>query len=353
MKEYLKQFGGKITEADKAIYAKSKNWDGEKFQNLVKTTLSFELHRLPEYLRKQMCDKADREPKAPIPILPFDKEAFLLPSEKVKFIWYGHAAVLMRLSGKTILIDPMFGPNAAPIAPMSIKRFSESTLDIIDDLPEIDALMMTHDHYDHLDMDSILRLQSKVKSYHVALGVKRHLVRWGIEPTMITEYDWWSDNMYEDIKITFTPTRHFAGRGLSDRAKSLWGGWVFTTPAENIYFSGDGGYGAHFKEIGKRLGPFDLGIMECGQYNPNWYQLHMNSEESIQASIDTGVSVAMPFHWAGFALAQHTWYDPADRFFAEAKKREVVHFSPRLGELVEDYRLYPTIKWWREFIPHS
>lgn len=350
MKGFIKQFGGKITDKDKESYAHSENWDGEKFLNLVETTLSFDLHKLPEFFRKQMCEKEDREPKAPLPVMQLDKEAFTSPSDKVKLVWYGHAVVLMRLAGKTILIDPMFGPNAAPISPMSVKRYSENTLELIDDLPEIDALMMTHDHYDHLDMDSILRLMPKVKSYHVALGVKRHLVRWGVEASKITEYDWWQDYMLNDIKITFTPTRHFSGRGLTDRTKSLWGGWAFTSPSENIYFSGDGGYGEHFKEVGERLGPFDLGIMECGQYNENWYQIHMNPEESIQAAQDAGVKVAMPFHWGGFALAQHTWYSPADRFFAAGKKNGVQYFSPRLGELVTDYDEYPTEKWWEEYV---
>lgn len=346
--KYLKQFGGKITDEDKARYSQSKYWDGDKFQNLEETTLSFDLHKLPEFFRKQMCEKEDREPNSPLPIFPFDEAAFLSESEKVKFIWYGHAVILMRLSGKTIMIDPMMGPNAAPISPVSVKRFSEGTLDIIDDLPEIDVLMMTHDHYDHLDMDSIIRLIPKVKAYHVALGVKRHLVRWGVDPTKIVEYDWWQQQEVHDIQITYTPTRHFSGRGLTDRAKSLWGGWVLKTEIESIYFSGDGGYGDHFKEVGERLGPFDLGIMECGQYNDNWYMIHMNPEESIQAAIDAKVQVAMPFHWAGFALAQHTWYGPADRFYAAAAEHGVRHFSPRLGELVDDFDHYPTYKWWEE-----
>lgn len=350
MKEYLKQFGGRATREELDGYTGSDNWDGDKFINREETSLSFDLHKLPEFFRKQMCEKEDREPNTPLPIEPLERALFLEQSNRVKLVWYGHAAFLWRMSGKTILVDPMLGPNAAPISPMAIKRFSDNTLDLIDDFPEIDALMLTHDHYDHLDMGSILRLIPKVKSYHVALGVKRHLVSWGVDASIITEYDWWEDNMLDDIRITFTPTRHFSGRGLKDRAKSLWGGWVFTTPTENIYFSGDGGYGTHFKEVGERLGPFDLGIMECGQYNDNWHQIHMNPEEAIQAAIDARVEVAVPFHWAGFALAQHTWYDPADRFFAEAEKRGVRHFSPRLGEIVGDYTQYAPTKWWEAYL---
>ena len=194
--------------------------------------------------------------------------------------------MLMRVNNKTILIDPMLGPDAAPIAPFKSKRFSESTLSLIDQFPEIDLLLLSHDHYDHLDLASIKKLKPKVKQYYVALGCGRHLEHWGIDPVQIREFDWWDNASFEAINITFTPSRHFSGRGLRDRFKSLWGGWVFKTETESIYFSGDGGYGKHFKEVGEKLGPFDFGIMECGQYNEQWHQIHMYPEEAIQAAID-------------------------------------------------------------------
>lgn len=346
MKNFLKQFGGKISKEDLAQFELSPNWDGKTFRNLEETALTFDLASLPEFIKKQICDNENREPAQPLEILPLDKEGFLAPSDHMKFVWYGHAVVLMRLSAKTILIDPMLGPDASPMVPTSIKRFSENTLDLIDDMPEIDALMMTHDHYDHLDLDSIMKLQSKVKSYHVALGVKRHLVKWGIDPELITEYDWWEDYMLEDIQITFTPTRHFGGRGLTDRAKSFWGGWAFKTATENIYFSGDGGYGKHFAAIGNRLGPFDFAWMEAGQYNKNWLPIHMTPEDSVKAAIDADVKKATPFHWAGFALAQHTWTDPAERFMAEAQAKGLATCYPRLGELVKDYKSFEGSSWW-------
>ena len=171
----------------------------------------------------------------------------------------------MRMNEQTLLIDPMLGGNTTPIAPIANKRFSENTLQLIDGFPEIDLLLLTHDHYDHLDFDSIQKLKHKTQKYFVALGIKRHLVRWGVAPDLITEFDWWDNQSFENINITFTPTRHFSGRGLTDRNKSLWGGWAFENKNENIWFSGDGGYGQHFKEVGKRLGPFDFGFMECGQ----------------------------------------------------------------------------------------
>lgn len=226
--------------------------------------MDISLASLPKLLYKQIFDRKGREPKAKLPILPFDRNAFLTPSDKAKFVWYGHSVVLMRMNNKTILIDPMLGNDTSPIAPFATKRFSENALNVIDDFPEIDLLILTHDHYDHLDLDSIEKLKPKVKQYFVALGVERHLVKWGIPEAKITEFDWWDMQTFADISITFTPTRHFSGRGLTDRAKSLWGGWAFKTETENIWFSGDSGYGEHFKTVGEKLGPFDFAFMECG-----------------------------------------------------------------------------------------
>ena len=152
---------------------------------------------------------------------------------------------------------------------------------------------------------------------------------------------------FEGIQVAFTPTRHFSGRGLTDRAKSLWGGWVFKTSNESLYFSGDGGFGGHFVTVGERLGPFDFGWMECGQYNENWHQIHMYPEESVWAAIQSHTGKAMPVHWAGFTLALHSWTDPVERFVAEAEKKELPILYPRIGELV-DYGTVAATKWWRE-----
>jgi L-ascorbate metabolism protein UlaG (beta-lactamase superfamily) len=239
----------------------------------------------------------------------------------------------------------MLGPNAAPIAPFPVKRFSDKTLNLIDELPQIDLLLLSHDHYDHLDFESIQKLKPKVKHYFVALGVARHLIKWGIPKNDITEFDWWGNQSFNTIDITFTPTRHFSGRGLTDRAKSLWGGWAFKTATENIWFSGDSGYGGHFKDIGTRLGPFDFAFMECGQYNKNWHQIHMYPEESVQAALDAGVTKIMPVHWAGFTLAQHSWTDPVDRFVKEAAKQQILFSNPVLGSL-HTYHEEIRHRWW-------
>lgn len=342
-----KQFGGKISKRDIEEYKKISNWDGEKFVNLEPTSMDFSFQALPKFLYKQFCEKEGREPKKPLPIVPFHVGNFLAPSEKSKFIWYGHSVILLRMNSKTILIDPMLGTNASPIAPFTTKRFSTNTLALIDDFPEIDLLLMTHDHYDHLDLDSIRKLQPKVKQYFTGMGVGRHLKKWGIEEDKIIEFDWWRSEVFQDIQITYTPTRHFSGRGLTDRAKSLWGGWAFQTEQERLWFSGDSGYGNHFEEVGERLGPFDFAWMECGQYNENWSLIHMFPEESIQAAMDAKARKVMPVHWAGFSLAQHHWTDPVVKFVASAQRKSIPFHTPELGELVDLNQERQNQFWWR------
>lgn len=345
----IKQFGSKISEEDKKRFAQSGNWDGKKFINLEKTGMSVKLSTIPKLLYRQIFKTAGKRPETFLPILPFDKEKFLSPSDKTKFIWYGHSVLLLRMSEKNILIDPMFGSNAAPIAPFSINRFSKDTLQIIDDLPEIDAVFISHDHYDHLDLGSFEKLIPKTKHFYTALGDARDLVGWGVEPKKITEFDWWDTQDFDEIKITFTPSRHFSGRGFGDRFKSLWGGWVLNNGKENIYFSGDGGYGKHFKEVGERLGPFGIGFMECGQYNENWHLIHMYPEGTVQASKDAKVKVAVPIHWGGFPLSLHKWKEPAERFTAGAEKEKINYSTPQLGEIFSIDSQNKTTKWWEKF----
>jgi L-ascorbate metabolism protein UlaG (beta-lactamase superfamily) len=340
-----KQFGGKITKELIEKYQTSPHWQNDRFHNLETTTMDINLYKVPGIIYEQFFKKVEKVPSKSLPIADFDQSHFLAPSTEAKYVWYGHSVVLLRMNQQTILIDPMLGPDAAPIAPFSTKRFSPNTLNLIDDFPEIDLLILTHDHYDHLDYASINKLKHKTKNYFVALGVKRHLVSWGVDPGTITEFDWWDSQNFQDISISFTPTRHFSGRGLKDRAKSLWGGWVFQTGTENIWFSGDGGYGSHFEEIGEKFGHFDFAFMECGQYNENWHQIHMYPEESVKAALDTNVSMATPVHWGGFSLAPHAWDEPVERFSKEAGRLGLKTTFPQLGVIytITDKANEP---WW-------
>ena len=338
------QFGGKVTESEISKYATSEHWDGEKFNNLEETNMDISFWAIPRLLFNQLFKRKSREPKQLIPHLPIDKDEFTAHSETSKFIWYGHSTLLINSKGKTILIDPMLGPDAAPIAPFNLKRYNTVSTDIISELPEIDLLIMSHDHYDHLDFKSIQALKGKVKKYYVALGVGRHLISWGIAPELITEFDWWQTESLDDLQITFTPSRHFSGRGIKDRFKGLWGGWVIKSATENIWFSGDGGYGDHFKEIGERLGPFDIGFMECGQYNKLWESIHMYPHQSVQAGIDAKAKKIMPVHWGSFTLSDHFWKEPVAKFVEACKEENIPYLVPKIGEIVTDST--ENTHWW-------
>lgn len=344
MMSLLNQFGAKITPTLQRQYAESQNWKNGHFENLEHTTMQIGVHKMPGLLYKQLFDKKGRKPAEALPIADFDLTQFIAPSDTPKFIWYGHSAVLMRWNEKTVLIDPMLGPSASPIAAIGVKRFSNNTLDLIDQFPKIDLVLMTHDHYDHLDLASVLKLKSKTKQWFVALGVKRHLIKWGIQASAIQEFDWWNSAQFDGIEFTFTPSRHFSGRGLNDRSKSLWGGWAMIGEKHRLYWSGDGGYGTHFKAIGERFEGFDFGFIECGQYNALWQQIHLYPEEAIQAAFDAKVNVAMPVHWGGFPLALHHWKEPAHRFVAEAKKQRLAYCTPKLGE-IQDTKTNE-LCWW-------
>lgn len=348
MLNVFQQFGGDISDKDMKRYQKSKHWYKGRFRNLEYTSIDVNIYTMPKLLYKQFTHSEGRRPEAPLPIADFDFGAFIGDDGRFRFIWYGHSVMFFRMNGKNILIDPMFGDNAAPISPVATARFSENSIDLIRDFPVIDAIVITHDHYDHLDMDSILKLKGKTKEYHVALGVGRHLVRWGISPKLITEYDWYDEGKIDDIKLIFTPTRHMAGRGLTDRAMSLWGGWILDGGKEKVYVSGDGGYGKHFKKIGEEYGPFDLAFMECGQYNNYWKQIHMFPEESVQAAIDTGAKKAIPIHWAGFILSHHNWKEPVERFTKASKEKGLTCAMPRIGKVytIDEAVCY---NWWKEY----
>jgi L-ascorbate metabolism protein UlaG (beta-lactamase superfamily) len=343
-----KQFGGKITPEWKSKYQASPNWKNGTFHNLMETQTALNWRILPTIIYKQIKGHKEGQPKSLLPVAPFNAERFYSQANSAKLIWYGHSVMLLALNGKTILIDPMFGPDASPIGPKRTQRFSENTLALIDDLPPIDLMLLTHDHYDHLDFASITRLIPKIKQAFVAFGAKRHLMHWGVNEAIIQEFDWWDSKSFHDIQITFTPTRHFSGRGLTSMAKCLWGGWALKTPQENIWFSGDGGYSNHFKEIGKRLGPFDLGIMECGQYCPDWAQIHLFPNESVQAAVDAKVKTAMPIHWAGFNLSyHHAWYEPAHEFIKYAQQKQLHYITPDLGQVFDNQSI--SHAWWEKF----
>jgi L-ascorbate metabolism protein UlaG (beta-lactamase superfamily) len=228
----------------------------------------------------------------------------------------------------------MFGLVPAPHPYLGKERFNSELPIEIENLPQIDAIILSHDHYDHLDYGSIMRLKDKTKIFYVPLGVGVHLESWGIPKERIVEMDWWEEQAFDSLNIIFAPARHFSGRGLSDRFKTLWGSWIVQGKNDNIYFSGDGGYGPHFKEIGEKYGPFDFAMMECGQYDLRWHNIHMLPEETARASKDLNAKLMMPIHWGAFNLALHSWTDPVVRVKAATDKLGMPMITPIIGDKV-------------------
>ncbi len=344
------QFGGSISKTEKEKFAKSQQWDGEKFVNHSKTAMDLGVKEMPGLIKKQFTGRESRGPKEKLPLIKFDRKRWDVDSTSFQFIWFGHSVGLMKMADKNILIDPMFGADASPVGPFRTNRYTDSTLYVIDQLPKIDAVLITHDHYDHLDYDSFKKLKEKVGHYYVPLGVKRHLLRWNIADEDITEFDWWESAKLDEIEMTFVPSRHFSGRGLTDRAESLWGGWTFISSKHKVYWSGDGGYDTHFKEIGEKLGPFDWAFLECGQYNKLWHHIHMYPEESVQAAIDVKAKISVPIHWGAFTLALHDWKDPVERFGEEASKKGVKIAMPEIGEVISSHEGDEDSHWWQGYM---
>ena len=214
----------------------------------------------------------------------------------------------------------------------------------------IDAMLISHDHYDHLDHGSIEALNTRTKEFYVPLGVGAHLRAWGIEEDRIHELDWWEEIDHEDLHFAFAPSRHFSGRGITDRFSTLWGSWVIQGSQDNIYFSGDSGYGPHFAEIGAKYGPFDFAMMECGQYNEKWAEIHMMPEETAQAAVDVGAKVMMPIHWGSFVLAMHSWTDPVERVIKKADELHMPILVPMIGEVITMDSIQPSKEpWWLSY----
>jgi L-ascorbate metabolism protein UlaG (beta-lactamase superfamily) len=262
----------------------------------------------------------------------------------------GHSTILLQLQGVTVLFDPIFGKAASPFRFAGPQRFKAAQPIRLQDLPQVDVVCVSHDHYDHLDYYTVKRLKRTVRMFFVPLGVGAHLERWGVEPSRITELDWWEESAYNGLQFACTPSRHFSGRTLTDRFKTLWCSWAVTDGTTNIFFSGDTGYGPHFKKIGKKYGPFDLTLLECGQYDYRWPNIHMQPEQTAAAHADLHGKLLLPMHWGTFKLAFHAWSEPVERVLKAAYERGEQVTTPRIGEtVVLSGAHYPTARWWEAY----
>jgi len=288
-----------------------------------------------------------REHGIPGEILPEvkpDMIEFTKISSRIKIIWFGHSSVLMNVSGKKILIDPVFSGSASPVGFM-VKRFQKPVLEL-SGLPEIDYIVISHDHYDHLDMQTMKFFKDKKAEFIVPPGVGSHLRGWGIGAGRITELGWWEKTERGDIDFIAAPSQHFSGRSFTQKNKTLWASWIISSRKEKIFFSGDSGYDIHFSEIGKKYGPFDLAFIETGQYNEKWSTVHMLPHEAAQAYFDLGAKRYFPIHWGMFELALHPWFQPASDIAKEADSRGINLITPLLGEMITMDENLKTGRWW-------
>ncbi len=343
----LPVFGRRASQDKIQQFNESANFINGKFVNQERTTMDAGLRTSLSIARDFIKPNPNRKPAAPLPV-----QRLAISGEKhdggTKVTWFGHSAFLIEIDGKRLLLDPMFGTAPSPFPAFGGKRYSEKLPFEVEDLPFIDAVLFSHDHYDHLDYGTIKKLRDKTGRFFVPLGVGSHLERWGVAPSNIEEHNWWDEMEFQGLSLACTPSRHFSGRSLTDRNATLWCSWVITGQEEKIFFSGDSGYGPHFKEIGEKYGPFDLALMECGQYDERWAALHMMPEETVQAHIDVKGKLMIPIHWGAFTLSVHDWTDPVERAQKAAKERGILICTPKIGETVHvSSEEYPTVPWWK------
>ncbi|AXR17268.1 hypothetical protein COC60_15975 [Bacillus thuringiensis] len=317
----------------------------KKYINQIHTDVSFKPKDIIGLITDYFKMKSKLRPIKNLPIVLSDKSNESLES----VTWFGHSASLLKIEGKILLLDPMFGDASSPFPLFNSKRYSGAFSLDREDLQEVDAIIISHNHYDHLNYKSIMQLKDRAKHFYVPTGVAQYLIKWGVSPSKISEHNWWDEIMFDNMKLVCAPARHFSGRSMTDRDCSLWCSWLILGQETKIFFSGDSGYAPHFKEIGNKYGPFDLTLMECGQYDPRWSAIHMLPEETVQAHIDVKGELLLPIHWGAFTLALHEWSDPIERVTKEAKRLGVKIATPQIGESITLKSIdYPSSAWWRE-----
>ena len=327
----------------------SDHFDGKKFLNPVPTDVMGKgafARIMKMYLQKH----PNRTPSAPLG--PFHTDLTKLKklsADTVVVTWLGHSSLLIEVDGKRFLTDPLWCNRASPFKAIGPRRFFDNPISI-NNLPSIDYILLSHDHYDHLDKKSILYLLSKGIKIITMLGVGKRLSDWGGDTGFITELDWWQQvELGNGFVITALPNRHFSGRWLSDRFSTLWGSFAIKGPVHNVYFGADSGYYDGFKKIGDKLGPFDLTMLDSGAYNKEWEDIHMGPENAVRAHLDLKGKLLMPIHWGTFNLAFHPWKEPVERVIKAAQMQGVPLLIPSPGETVDIKNGAYNSKWWESY----
>ena len=285
-------------------------------------------------------------PDGEVPVVTDDGSRFAEPPETgLRVTWFGHSSALVEIDGARFLLDPVWGERASPFSWVGPKRWYPPPV-ALEDLPNIDAVLISHDHYDHLDHPTVLEMTAWDTMFVVPLGVGAHLEYWGIAAERITELDWWETTEVAGTELVALPSRHASGRFVNDYMSSLWAGFALIGPQHRVYYSGDTGMFPAMHEIGEKYGPFDVTMIEVGAYHRAWPDWHIGPEQAVEAHEIVRGKVFLPVHWGMWTLAMHGWTEPAERVVAAAEKTGTVLAMPRPGESVEPARLRPVEKWW-------
>lgn len=334
-------FGANSSGQSLARTQASSNFKDGRFVNLVETQLDTSEPGSTMDITTFIFPAEGKNPSSTLPSQSFNKTEFTAD----EFVWFGHSTILFNTAELTIIADPVF--NRASPVPYIGEPFDYMHKPVVTDLPQIDVVLISHDHYDHLDHIAIGDLATTTKQFLVPLGLKAHLTKWGVSADKITELDWYDSKQVGSVEFTLTPSRHFSGRGITNRFSTLWGSWVVSSANMNVFFSGDSGYFDEFKNIGDRFGPFDIAFIENGAYNDDWKNVHMMPEDSVQAAVDLNANRYFPIHWGKFDLSKHHWLDPIQRATVAAAKLQMPIVTPLVGEVftLEDA---PSGQWWND-----
>ena len=328
----------------------SPRWDGNGFRNVHPVIASLRDTAVPfPSMREFMRTGPPRFPGAPLPTVDPRETWRRAPASGLRVTWLGHSTLLIEIDGVRLLTDPVWGDRVSPFQLVGPKRFQPAPVRLRD-VPRVDAILISHDHYDHLDYPTIHTLaRHSTVPMVTSLGVGAHLEAWGVAPERITELDWWESHRVPgtEVVVTAAPSQHFSGRGLGDRNATLWSSFAIRSTNHAAFFSGDTGLTSEYATIGQRLGPFDVAMIEIGAWHPAWGDIHLGPTNAAQAHAWLGSGMLLPIHWGTFSLATHPWDEPAEVLLALAEHRNVPLLLPRLGEALEPDHAPPARPWWR------
>lgn len=342
--EVWSALGSAPAREHQAEFDRSKAWNGENFENELPEVEP----NLVDIVKAYWTNDAQTEPARPedIPVRRRQADEFEDEAD-LRITWLGHSTMLVEIDGARILTDPMFGERASPSSFFGPKRFYEPPM-TVDDLPRIDAVVISHDHYDHLDQRTVRQLIAADVPFFVPLGIGSHLEYWGVPEERVHELDWWQSSTIAGVELVCTPARHFSGRGVGTRNSTLWASWVLRGPDHRVYFSGDTAMFDGFSEIGEQYGPFDAAMMEVGAYNQMWADVHLGPEQAIDAHITLKGGVFVPVHWGTFNLALHAWTEPPERLIVASEKAGVTMVIPEPGQSFDPREPPKVVRWWPE-----